>query len=916
MIGFGSGVGFGSGFGVDGWMAGGYDGRVQLSPLVGRNEEVAMLRARLHSPTSAGFLLAGRPGVGKTRLVRELAADEETRGRVVRRVVAVDDATDLPFAAIGHLVPGTAFEHGAEGVTHALIAALASDSGDSPAADRPLLVVDDVHLLDPASALALLRVVEAKVATVMLTLRSGEPVPASVVALWKDDLIERVDLLALSVSEVGEMAGHLTGARVDPATALRLWEITEGNPLFVREVVRSAFQPDHVVHGVWAWRSSLQPDGQLIDTVSANLDRVTRPVREVLTALTVGQPLALATIAALSSSEAVADAEHAVLVTVDDHDDVRLAHPLYREVMLAVTSRADQQRWRRRLAMEAVSNIDPNTEGPPKEPLRIGRWCLELREGDVPVADRPRVCALLEAAAAVANHLADYSLGYRLAEQAINLGGYDGVGRAAVLLSLAVDATLEPAAARARMGELRHRTDLTDETRTKLGLRDLFGWLWGMQQPMEASRVAGLWAETVSDPALREVLHASGAVAGFFGGDTNAGAELDRVLAGDVPLARLGAFEAAGLRGVLEGRPQWTLDTAASLTGAMLAHLGWHDGVMFAVANPQASALIMTARLDEADRLIDLVDMLVTYADDEIRSLIAGGRGFLALQRGAVSTALDLLSQSLAVGSTSSRNWRRSLPLAAMAEAAALAGEPLRARRALEEACVALPAVFVPAQPYIERAQAWVEWSEGSTAAAVVTLVGSAARCRERGWSGMEVTLLYDAIRLGAVHDVSDRLLAIEVDETPFWDLKKRTVGALRRGDGASLVDLLDEWSAFGMVLRTAEVAIWAAELLRRSGRLAEASAARARAESWLAMCEGSRSPVAIAYPSGPVVALTRREREIAFVAAAGKSNREIAEELNVSVRTVEGHLLRVYAKLGVNDRAGLSAVLGSSQNA
>jgi DNA-binding CsgD family transcriptional regulator len=56
---------------------------------------------------------------------------------------------------------------------------------------------------------------------------------------------------------------------------------------------------------------------------------------------------------------------------------------------------------------------------------------------------------------------------------------------------------------------------------------------------------------------------------------------------------------------------------------------------------------------------------------------------------------------------------------------------------------------------------------------------------------------------------------------------------------------------------------------------------------------------------------LTKREREIAVLAAAGKSSKQIAEGMYVSPRTVESHLYRVYVKLGVTDRAGLAAALG-----
>ncbi|MFE3194139.1 response regulator transcription factor [Nocardia sp. NPDC059240] len=51
---------------------------------------------------------------------------------------------------------------------------------------------------------------------------------------------------------------------------------------------------------------------------------------------------------------------------------------------------------------------------------------------------------------------------------------------------------------------------------------------------------------------------------------------------------------------------------------------------------------------------------------------------------------------------------------------------------------------------------------------------------------------------------------------------------------------------------------------------------------------------------------LTRRERVISALAAQGMSNREIAERLFISVRTVENHLQRCYIKLGIHSRQEL----------
>jgi DNA-binding NarL/FixJ family response regulator len=74
--------------------------------------------------------------------------------------------------------------------------------------------------------------------------------------------------------------------------------------------------------------------------------------------------------------------------------------------------------------------------------------------------------------------------------------------------------------------------------------------------------------------------------------------------------------------------------------------------------------------------------------------------------------------------------------------------------------------------------------------------------------------------------------------------------------------------------------------------------------------CEGARSPALETAPQP--VALTKREREVATLAARGLTSREIAETIVVSTRTVENHLQRAYEKLGVRGRAELAEALGS----
>ena len=111
---------------------------------------------------------------------------------------------------------------------------------------------------------------------------------------------------------------------------------------------------------------------------------------------------------------------------------------------------------------------------------------------------------------------------------------------------------------------------------------------------------------------------------------------------------------------------------------------------------------------------------------------------------------------------------------------------------------------------------------------------------------------------------------------------------------------------------------------LRRDGQRAAARDPLARALDLAARC-GAR-PLAArareelkaagARPRRPwrtgVDALTPSELRVARLAAEGRSNREIAYELYVTLKAVEGHLARAYAKLGIEGRSQLARALGT----
>ena len=82
-----------------------------------------------------------------------------------------------------------------------------------------------------------------------------------------------------------------------------------------------------------------------------------------------------------------------------------------------------------------------------------------------------------------------------------------------------------------------------------------------------------------------------------------------------------------------------------------------------------------------------------------------------------------------------------------------------------------------------------------------------------------------------------------------------------------------------------------------------------ARVEAELAACQLPRSPAR----KHSVLTLTNRETEVAHLIGKGLSNPEIAAELFISARTVEWHLRKVFAKLGISSRTELRYALESA---
>jgi len=132
-----------------------------------------------------------------------------------------------------------------------------------------------------------------------------------------------------------------------------------------------------------------------------------------------------------------------------------------------------------------------------------------------------------------------------------------------------------------------------------------------------------------------------------------------------------------------------------------------------------------------------------------------------------------------------------------------------------------------------------------------------------------------------------------------------RYVGALASGTATAAADVAPELRAVGLRVHAVRAHARAASLAALQGDPAFAQEQLRAAEVVIEEAEGDLDRALDAV--GPVAGLSARELEIARLVAGGASNRQVAETLGVSVRTVDNHLYRIYRKVGVSDRESLA---------
>ncbi len=265
--------------------------------------------------------------------------------------------------------------------------------------------VDDAQLLDPVSAALVLHLAASGAAFVLATVRGGEPCPDAVVSLWKDDTARRMDLAYLSDDAVRALVEAALGDPVEEAALDWVAEVSRGNVLYVRELVRGAVEAGALVWSPGFWRLEGRPTASpsLVDLIGQRMDGLTADHRHGVELLALGEPLALEEIEALTSQDTLLEAETRGLIATDGKEEVWLAHPLYGE---AVRTRLAPLRARS-LRLQLVEVLECRVAFGSDDALRSARLRLD--------AGAALSTELALHGARAANHAGDPDLGAELA---------------------------------------------------------------------------------------------------------------------------------------------------------------------------------------------------------------------------------------------------------------------------------------------------------------------------------------------------------------------------------------------------------------------------------------------------------------------------------------------------------------------
>jgi DNA-binding CsgD family transcriptional regulator len=913
--------------------------------LIGRDEEQAALAEFLEAAQAGPRLLQleGEAGIGKTSLWKAALSSASTADYRVLSAAPTEAESALPYAVLGDLldpIPEEALASISMPLRAALeVALFRAPARQAPtdhlavsgaflrvlrylATDQPVLVaLDDIQWTDGPSmrvvafAMHRLETERVKALTTLRIPSAGDAVGPLRKAVG-DALIRRLEVRSLPLNVIDDLLLRRLARPLRRPELDHVYSASGGNPFFALEIGRSVVEHSMTLKA----GQPLPLPASLADAIKDRVATLSPATLDVLVAM-----------ASLSRpDEALLQAlDYRAVAALDEASNrhmversagrLRFTHPLLGSVIYSLADPVSRRGWHSKLAQYV---------GDPEEKAR--HLALAATSADARVADA------LEEAARSANARGAPDAASALAEQASELtppGLAEAIERRRIMT----------AEFRMRAGDVPGARDL---------LRAVLDSPPTGKRPSQALRLMGsltLGGEDLVEAELflTEALSQSG-------DDLNARGIVERDLI--VVLLQRGKFPEASEHSARLSEIATLCEDPAILAAArrfklvMQRHTGRVSPDDLATAVELAEDEISLPMDDTAGGLHPLMHWatVLKWSDDfpHARTLL---KRALALTEGRDESirapvllhlaeiecwAGDWLLAAVYVDEceksvihSGHRSYER-LSLSAKAMLACCRGDFGAARRDAQETLAISTAIGD--EPYLRRALnvlGATELAAGDPLAANAYFDRLRVRGNHQGFRGSirsesdEVDALVAVNRFEDVEAVYARLAAFDDPWQRAIGARCRAILAAVRGElAASIAEFEHALSAheqLPMPLERARTLLAYGTTLRRAkqkraarSRLEEALAIfkSLGAPAWISRAESELSRIAPA--AAGVSELTPTETKVAGLVATGRTNKEVATELFVSVKTVEANLSRIYDKLNVRSRSELAARL------
>ncbi|MFH0176656.1 LuxR C-terminal-related transcriptional regulator [Streptomyces cacaoi] len=870
-------------------------------PLVGRQPLLDSFVRDLSDGHTNGWMICGPAGVGKTRLAEEfLELAIAVSGQRTARAVASKAAAQVPLSAIAHLLPpGIDLTDPVSGF-RAVAQTLAGPPG------KPTVVfVDDMHLLDSSSAVLFGQLLNARAIALVGTARTGEPVGDAVEALLQHgDRVRRIDLSHMDRTQVEALVQRVLGGLVGSRTLHALFTASGGNILFLRELVLGAVESGTLSLNGDVWEIPdqwLAVTPHLNDLITAKIASAPPAALPLLQSLALCGTLSVTDAASIIDRVHLAEVESSGIIRVTAHGrriTVALSHPLYSEVIAAGIS--PLQRYD--LGLNLAERLETHGLKRRDDALHSASWRLAA----IGTADP----TLLARAATIAMNANDNEQVIELLT-AIKPDQHTLETRVLLGRVLTYTGHLERAEAILAEADAHARNDQEKITAVTIRSMNLF---WSSPHLDQAlSVVADASAVLQTRTAKQQLRFMEGAMRAA-SGQPEAGLRLLDDLPGappqDSPDIWLLAVTAKALGLATVGR---VAQAKALAEHGHSMHQAIGEGTLLPHPEiqlaPLALALSETGLISEArEACLSAFERLQASPSPLARQWLAYYSARTEWLAGHPSSARRWYAEAAALARTHQHTRTTRHFVSGLIACAALTGSMDTAESLLPDLEQYAPSGFMDGEETLGTA--WLHAARGNLSRARDVLNTAAAHARRTGHTLSEVLLLTDIARLGDAPGVQHRLTELASDcDGALTHARAHFATALADNDPGRLMDCSHDLERMGSPILAAEAAAASASAWTHHGDPRKATAGTARATALAAECEGARTPLLSAL-GNPSSRLTKRELEIALMAAAGNSSKAISQHLTLSVRTVDNHLQHIFLKLGVRNRADLAKAL------